>query len=261
MQETILNDVLLQAIQKDGFIIMENVLDDELLKRLRLDLEKAIKLETAYHDTENHRDFGMVMFCPIYGKSFIDLIMSESYLAPVEKIMGKNCIVYSYTSSSMPPNLGNYATRIHNDCEHIIPEGYINRFQALIALDDFTLENGATYVLPGSHRMNEAPSEEMFYKNAIRLTMKAGSIWYAHARLWHAGGINTTDKWRHGLTTVFCKAYMKQRVDIPRILEAQGIKDIPSRAQQKFGFLAQVPASYEEFYAPYEQRKFKQPLE
>lgn len=70
---------------------------------------------------------------------------------------------------------------------------------ATILLDDFTAENGATYFLPNSQLMNEAPSEEDFYKNAKRVIAPAG-IWFFNARIWHAGGQNHTNNWRHALT-------------------------------------------------------------
>jgi ectoine hydroxylase-related dioxygenase (phytanoyl-CoA dioxygenase family) len=227
---------------------------------MKTDLIGAIEQETKYHKSRNYPDFGMVLFCPLYSDSFIELLECDDFMAPVESAIGKHSILYSYTSTSMPPSEGNYSSRIHNDCHHTIPDGYITKFQTLIALDDFTLENGATYILPGSHKIATEPTKDEFYKHAERLTMKAGSVWYAHAKIWHAGGTNTTDKWRHAVTSVFCRSYMKQRLDIPRLLAGREAT-LSQVALQKLGFLAQVPISYDEYYAPPEQRKFRQPLD
>jgi ectoine hydroxylase-related dioxygenase (phytanoyl-CoA dioxygenase family) len=248
-------------MERDGYATVEGLIPTKLIEELRTDIASAISGETLYHKKKDYRDFGMVLFCPLYGKSFIDLLEYEPFLAPVESMMGKACIVYSYTSTSMPPEKGNYATRIHNDCNHTIPDGYITKLQTLIALDDFTIENGATYVLPGSHKLPEMPDEQDFYAKAIRLTIKSGDVWYAHPKLWHAGGVNATDKWRHATTVVFCRAYMKQRIDIPRLMSGTDLTALSVRAQQKLGFFAQVPSSYEEYYSEPEQRKFKQSVE
>lgn len=54
---------------------------------------------------------------------------------------------------------------------------------------------------------------------------------------------------------------MKQRIDIPRAMQGMDLSGMLLQAQQKLGFLAQVPASYDEYYAPPELRKFKQKTE
>ena len=58
-----------------------------------------------------------------------------------------------------------------------------------------------------------------------------------------------------------CRPYMKQRIDIPRAMADIDLSGAPELALQKMGFLAQVPASYDEYYVPPEERKFKQPAE
>jgi Phytanoyl-CoA dioxygenase (PhyH) len=250
----------LEQIDKIGFCTIEDVVSLDLVSRLKGDLQKAIELEAEYHKTRNYPDYGMVLFCPLYGQSFVELLECEDFMTPVESVMGKNCILYSYTSTSLPPSKGNYASRIHNDCNHTIPVDYITKFQTLVALDDFTLENGATYILPGSHRLQGPPSSEEFYRDAIRLTMKAGSVWYAHAKLWHAGATNNTQNWRHGVASVYCRSYMKQRIDVPKLMHDRS-SQLSAGTLQKLGFLAQVPESYDEYYAPADKRKFRQPLE
>lgn len=246
------------SLSKNGYCIIENLIPPSLLQELKNDLEHAIEAENEYHKSKNHPDFGMVLLCPLYGRSFLKLLEFQPYMEPFEHFLGTASIVYSYTSSSMPPSNTNYSSRIHTDCPFTQPEGYLTRMQALIALDDFTIDNGATYVLPASHNMKEMPESEYFFSNSVRLTMSAGSVWYANPRIWHAGGSNSTDNWRHGLTTVMSRAYMKQRMDIPRILTNSGITDLSDRCKQKLGFYAQIPISYDEYY---QMRTFTQPLE
>jgi ectoine hydroxylase-related dioxygenase (phytanoyl-CoA dioxygenase family) len=54
---------------------------------------------------------------------------------------------------------------------------------------------------------------------------------------------------------------MKQRLDIPRMMAGRDLSGLPDRVIQKLGFLSQVPASLDEYYAPPGQRKFRQPVE
>jgi ectoine hydroxylase-related dioxygenase (phytanoyl-CoA dioxygenase family) len=132
---------------------------------------------------------------------------------------------------------------------------------ATILLDDFTEGNGATYYLPGSHTRLKAPGEDEFLQGARRLVARAGTGLYFNARLWHQGGRNSTGAWRHALTINMCRPYMKQRLDIPRAMAHMDLDGVPEAALQKLGFLAQVPASYEEYYQPPERRKYRQSIE
>jgi ectoine hydroxylase-related dioxygenase (phytanoyl-CoA dioxygenase family) len=253
-------DHFTQQIDTQGYAIVEQVLTDDFMVRVKRDLEEAIQLENEYHAGKDHRDYGMVLLCSLYGRTFIDLFDHRTLNEPFNTILGDGCIVYAYTSSSMPPSGKNYSARIHVDCPRIIP-GYITNMGATILLEDFTEENGATWFLPYSQTRPDAPSEEEFYRDAQRVIAKAGSVFFFNARLWHAGGANHTDKWRHALTINMCRPYMKQRLDIPRAMQHLDLSGVSETALQKLGFLAQVPASYDEYYAPFEQRKYKQKAE
>jgi ectoine hydroxylase-related dioxygenase (phytanoyl-CoA dioxygenase family) len=142
----------------------------------------------------------------------------------------------------------------------VIP-GYVTNVGATIALDAFTEENGATWFLPRSHSRLDPPSESEFRAGARRFMAPAGSMLLFNARLWHAGGENRTGRWRHALTINMCRPWMKQRLDIPRAMADQDLTGCSERALQKLGFLAQMPASYEEYYAPPEGRKYRQRTE
>ena len=251
----------LEAVEEDGLYLVNSVIEPEFVHRTKRELEAAIEQEARYHGRDDHPDHGMVLVCAQYGGAFLELYDNERLMTPFELLLGEGCIVYANTSSSMPPHQSNYSARVHVDSPRVTP-GYVTNFMALILLDDFTEENGATWYLPGSHRATEAPQEEYFFRHAKRLVASAGSVLFWHPRVFHAGGTNTTAAWHHALTLVMCRPYMKQRLDLPRLLAARmDTAALSKKAQQKIGFLAQVPASYEEYYAPPEQRKFRQKTE
>jgi ectoine hydroxylase-related dioxygenase (phytanoyl-CoA dioxygenase family) len=251
---------IFSEINTVGYSIIENVLDAAFVKRCKSELEHAIESEAKWHGTTDYSDYGMVLLCSLYGGTFLELFDNELVLEPFEAMMGPGCIVYAYTSSSMPPSKGNYSCRIHVDAPRIIPN-YITNMGATILLDDFTEENGATYFLPASHTLETQPPEDYFLKNAKRLIAKAGSAIFFNARIWHAGGTNKTSHWRHALTLNVCRPYMHQRIDIPRAMSKMDLSGVSDRVKQKLGFFVQVPASYEEYYAPLEKRKYKQRYE
>ena len=253
-------EIIDRAVRDQGYIIIENVLSPGFIKKMKIQLEAAIKKEVEYHKTTDYKDYGMVMLCAMYGDSFLELFDNELITLPFNTVLGDGSIVYAYTSSSMPPNKTNYSNRIHVDCPRLIPD-YVTNMGATILLDDFTEENGATWFLPKSHHMSELPAEDYFYKNAQRLIAPAGSVWFFNARVWHAGGNNLTPNWRHAVTLNVCRPYMKQRIDIPRALANIDMSASSDSVKQKLGFFAQVPASLDEYYLPSDQRKFKQKAE
>ena len=253
-------ETISRAIEDDGYIIIEKVLNSEFINQAKIELEAAIETETEYHKTSDYQDYGMVLLCALYGGSFFRLFDNKDLMLPFNTILGDGSIVYAYTSSSMPPDKSNYSNRVHVDCPRVIP-GYVTNMGATILLDHFTEENGSTWFLPKSQTSVEEPSEEYFYKHAKRLIEPAGTVWFFNARIWHAGGNNLTPNWRHAITINMARPYMKQRIDIPRALSHLDLSDVSEEAKQKLGFYAQVPASLEEYYLPPEQRKFKQKTE
>lgn len=249
-----------RAIEVEGAFVIEGVLDRSLVCELKAAIAEAIESEALYHGSRSYSDYGMVLLCALYGEALRELCGHEALMRPFEAVLGEGCVIYAYTSSSMPPSDKNYSSRIHVDCPRLIP-GYITNMGATIALSDFTAENGATFYLPRSFERANAPTEEEFFGSAKRFIAPAGSVLYFNARTWHSGGVNSTSDWRHALTINMGRVWMKQRIDIPRALSHINTNALSEKALQKLGFLSQVPASYDEYYAPLHKRTFKQRYE
>jgi ectoine hydroxylase-related dioxygenase (phytanoyl-CoA dioxygenase family) len=247
-------------IDARGCALVESLFNKDLVRRCRTALERAIETEAGYHGTTDYADYCMVQCCPMYDRVFIDLLDVDDLIAPLKDVLGAGCIVYSYASSSLPPGGTNFAARIHVDCPRLIP-GYLTNMGVVVLLDDFTEENGATFYLPGSHTRAEPPDRDEFFSHAERLVAPAGSAWFVNPRVWHAAGTNTTGRWRHSIGINMCRPYMKQRIDIPRLLADTNLEGVSNTALQKLGFHAQPPTSLDEYYAPPENRTFRQRYE
>ncbi len=247
------------AIKTEGYAIVPEVLPKDYIARAKVELMAAIEAETKL-PFNNKSDFAMVLLCSLYGGTMLELFDNKKLNAHFNAVLGEGCTVYAYTSSSMPPRQTNYSGRVHVDCPRIIP-GFITNMGATIALDDFTEDNGATYLLPRSQERADAPADEEFYGKAKRFIAPAGSVLFFNARLWHAGGQNKTEAWRHALTVNMARPWMKQRIDIPRAMAHMDLSSQPECVLQKLGFLAQVPADYAEYYATPDKRKYRQKAE
>jgi hypothetical protein len=245
------------AFRGEGVVVIESLFSHDFCARSILELESAIEKEAEFHGTKNYRDYGMVLVCPVYGGAFNEVFDNAAFMMPFNQVLGEGSIVYAYTSSSMPKAGSNYSARIHQDCPRHIP-GYRTNVGATVLLQDFTEENGATYFLPCSQDRRTAPTEAEFMAGARRLLAPAGSVCFFDALVWHRGGENHTTAWRHALTLNMARSFMKQRLDIPRMLSPEVAAALSPTAKQKLGFLAQVPASLTEYYAPPHLRKYQQ---
>ncbi len=248
-----------QEFRAAGHTRISQVVDDAFISQMKKETFEAIEKESEYHGSSDYYTYGVVTMPPIYGGTFVEIFTKEAFNAPFNSLLGEGCIAYTINTSCIPPNKKIFTTRIHVDSPRII-ENYVTFAVGMLLLDDFTEENGATWLLPGSQTKQEMPSEEEFYSKAIRCIGKSGDLFVFDPRIWHAGGENKSDNFRSAFLVGMIRPWMKQRIDIPRFMEKRGIMeaDISPIAAQKLGFHSQVPANYDEFFVPPEQRKFKQ---
>jgi ectoine hydroxylase-related dioxygenase (phytanoyl-CoA dioxygenase family) len=238
---------IVSQIQHDGYALAKSMFSEQQVKSLRDSLIKAIKKEAEFHGTTEYPDFGRVLCCPDYNPEFLNVLENELFIQPFEDILGESCIVYVYTSSSVPPKTKNFAVTPHVDVPRFLP-GYCEMVGALILLDDFSHANGGTKYMPGSHKQEQQPED--FEQNACILTADAGSVFYFDSRLWHASAENQTDKWRHALSIGIIRPYLKQRFDLPKMFSNRFDQLKSEKVKQKLGLYANPPASLEEYYRP-----------
>jgi ectoine hydroxylase-related dioxygenase (phytanoyl-CoA dioxygenase family) len=248
---------LLFALKEDGVVTVPGVLSREEAQAMRPALQRAIDEDLArWEGSPGYIDQWMVHNLMVRDDAFLHVLENPVLHGYLSEILGDTCIVYAYTSSSMPPRSSNYSRRVHVDCPRVIP-GYVTNIGITLALDDFTNENGATEMLSRSQWRTDTVSEEEFERNATRYLLKAGDAIIFNARTWHRGGLNTTDQPRHALTINVCRSYMKQRFDYPRLVPSQLVEKLGPVGRRFLGFDSRVPASLDEYYVPAERRLYK----
>ncbi len=259
-QSNLTKESFLKTFEEFGCAIVEGVYEKEQMEATVLELEKAIEIESSQYHSKEHKDYGMLLACPIYGGNFLEVLKNPHYFKPFDWVLGETCIIWVYTTSSLPPNKGNNASQMHVDRPFYV-QNFNDSIGSLILLNDFTEDNGATHFLLKSELKADKPDSEHFYANAERLVAPKGSVFYFDLRMWHAGGINHTDEWRHALGIGGVKPYFKQRIDLPRIIKEKDAAHLPQNVKQKLGFYAQPPTSISEYYDTAEIRAKLQPSE
>ena len=93
----------IKEFNTNGFVILDNVLTKDFIKTATEELEKAIEKEVEYMGTKDYKFYGYVLSNAKYAGAFWKMLDMDSVIKPIDLIMGNNSILYSYTSSSMPP--------------------------------------------------------------------------------------------------------------------------------------------------------------
>ena len=94
-------------------------------------------------------------------------------------------------------------------------------FQVIIAVDDLTVDNGATELIPGSHKNDNYYEDKQIIdkKNIIRFVAPKGSILIYNPNILHSNGFNNTEKSRSIIIMGFCQYFIRPQEDIFKYLE------------------------------------------
>lgn len=174
---------------------------------------------------------------------FLDLAQHPAALEFADHLLGPDFLLSGSNAIIQGP--GAKAQTLHNDQAYVPPPWhYAATFNIVWMLDEFTPENGATRVIPGSHRVNVSPvrgirsydqwlNDPVFTEplgEKIAVAAPAGTGLFMDGRIWHQAGPNTTeDVKRHGVQTYFCRPHMRQQTVFFLSLK----EDVIERAKQK----------------------------
>lgn len=246
-------------IETRGWSILERAVDADRVRRMRADCLKWVDICARVQvknginqagDGTAHHSLGLNDSLD----EFIDSGTAASYLDCY--FDGGLYILHAINPVSGAPGATNYVHKIHRDVRTYIPGKNI-RMNMLVMLDDFTMDNGATHVLEGSHRLDRAPDREYFDANYRSLVGPAGSIVLFNSYLWHRGGTNTTQQNRVALTLSFNPPFLKPQMDYARMLGESYFAGVTERTRQILGYNSRVPASLDEWYQPEATRLYK----
>jgi ectoine hydroxylase-related dioxygenase (phytanoyl-CoA dioxygenase family) len=215
---TELTDDLTQAtadIMENGYCLLKCPIPDKAFRRLRARLDEVMQEERAsgtafIYDNDNQRVFSLLN----KGVEFEDLAQNPAVLEIMERVLDYNFMLSSTHANIAAP--GGASMYLHADqtfCRAPWPD-YTLVANSMWMLDDFTPENGATRIIPGSHRLNRQPDYLAGEGNvlAVPVCAPAGSVMIFDGRLWHQTGENTTgSEYRRGILNYYCRAYVRQQ--------------------------------------------------
>ena len=202
----------IEAIQEQGYTIIEDAISPSLVDDLNAVL---IELETSHHIIPGNNLFEGHHTVRIYNllarhQVFQSVPVHERLLPIVESVLDKGCLISSLSSISIDPD--ETAQPIHvDDVLYGLPRPHMPLVcNSMWALTDFTQENGATRIVPGSHKQAEGPDYGKDYPS-IPAIMSKGSILIWNGSLWHGGGANQSQERRVGIAMNYCAGFLRQQ--------------------------------------------------
>lgn len=179
---------------------------------------------------------------------FLSLALENRALSICRRMMG-DYIVLNQQNGVVSPAMAASFTQdaFHRDLpyQHFVSSRPIS-MSAMFCIDTFTQENGATVVLPGSHKSERFPSDETARALAHGVSASAGSFIVFDSMLYHKGGVNGTGKPRRGVNHMYTIPLLRQQIDIPAML---GQRAFDADTRRLLGYDVMTPRDVAGFYA------------
>ncbi|CAB3822053.1 hypothetical protein LMG3410_00319 [Achromobacter aegrifaciens] len=231
-------DERIAAFERDGFVVMPGIIPPEQVSQLQ---EALIRIEAehnlGYAQTSfEGRKTVRINNLLVYDPRFWDVPLQPDVLSLAERLLDRELLLSSLCSLTLAPGQG--AQPLHEDTQQLAlprprPPLAVN---AIWALSDFTAENGATHIVPGSHRYDSSPPYGAQDIDTVQATMKAGSVMLFDSALWHKGGANNSNARRYALSCYYCAGWMRQQENLQLGIPAEVARSFPRRLQELCGY-------------------------
>ncbi|MGF1611582.1 MAG: phytanoyl-CoA dioxygenase family protein [Kiloniellales bacterium] len=216
------SDEIVAALKRDGVAVLRDAVDEGLADAVTGELRPHFDAEgrETQNDFNGYKTLRLASILA-RSRSAAELIGHARILEILDPILLPHCITYrigSCTGIEIWPDEA--AQRLHRD-DAIYPlrvPGVEWQVSVMWALTDFTLENGATRVIPGSHLWKEPrwPEEA----DVLQAPMGKGSALIYLGSIWHGGGANRSNRPRMGLVNTYSLGWLRQEenhyLSIPR---------------------------------------------
>ncbi|MGO9912868.1 MAG: phytanoyl-CoA dioxygenase family protein [Acidimicrobiales bacterium] len=230
------NDRHVEAIERDGYTIVKGAIEPGFIDELAADLARlehelgTVPAENDFEGRETLRIYNLL----VHGALYEAIPVHPNVLPIVERVLDPGCLVSSLSSINIGP--GETAQPIHADDQLIpIPKPHPPTVcNTMWALTDFTEENGATRIIPGTHK-SQNPDYGTFYES-IAAEMTRGSVLIWHGSLWHGGGANRTSERRIGIAMNYCAGYIRQQENQQLGIPPSTVRRFSPRLRELVGY-------------------------
>jgi ectoine hydroxylase-related dioxygenase (phytanoyl-CoA dioxygenase family) len=234
--ESTLSEAEKSALDEKGYLVLPDLLDKAWVDRLRTTFEQLIQEEGPRAGTEYKPETGARRLFDLVNKGevFDGCYTHPKVLAAAYYIIGGELKINSLNGRDVLPGNGNQAlhadwgARELNEPYHII--------NSIWLLDDVTRANGATRLVPGTHRLAGKPADYVSDPSAdhpqqILFEAPAGSIMVYNAHLWHGGTQNKSNLFRRVLHQAYVAREYPQQLDQQKFIRKTTLARISPAAR------------------------------
>jgi ectoine hydroxylase-related dioxygenase (phytanoyl-CoA dioxygenase family) len=234
VQENTLSHTEKAQLDQDGYLPLYNILTAAQRDAMNQRLAELLAEEGSEAGKEVHQEGGTDRLSNLVNKSSLfDVCFTHPrLLAGIAHVLQGDLKLSSLNFRAALPGHG--LQGLHADWGSAVAPDAYQVCNSIWLLDDFTTENGATRVVPGSHRSGTLPHEVMAHPadshpDEVILTAPAGTVVIFNSHTWHGGTQNRTDTPRRALHSYFTRRHHAQQLDqqkhvypetLPRLSEA-----------------------------------------
>jgi ectoine hydroxylase-related dioxygenase (phytanoyl-CoA dioxygenase family) len=206
-------------LDRNGFTVFHNVIDPAWLEQLRDAFERISAAEGANAGKEVEQMSGVRRLADLVNKGevFDQIYTNPLVLAAARHVIGRPFKLHSLNGHDPLPGHGQQS--LHPDWGEARTD--LNGFSvmnSLWILDDFSAENGATRIVPGSHRWPGSPQDQladlkMAHPQEVYITAPAGSVAVFNGHAWHGSTNNYSQRMRRVYHCAFIAREYPQQTD------------------------------------------------
>jgi ectoine hydroxylase-related dioxygenase (phytanoyl-CoA dioxygenase family) len=247
-----------ERIRLRGFTVVDGGFSGDELTALAEGLDGALARQASrsggLETLEAIGEHDTLRCCLAHDDIFLPLATNEAVLGVCRRLLGDYVVLTQQNGIVNPAKRAHTQTALHRDIpyQHFVSSRPI-AVSALFCLDPFTSANGATIVLPGTHRMEQFPSEAVARELETTVEAPRGSYLVFDSMLFHRAGRNTTDQPRRAVNHVFGLPFMAPQISIPDLLQGRYADD--PALHRLLGYGTVPPRSLEAWWAGRRDRR------
>ena len=239
---------IVEEVTSQGYSIVEDLIPSNLQEMLIARIEHIMEQDVDNRQKEPARDFKGSATHSIRnllnrGSVFQEAASFTPINQIAEKLLGSGFLVFASAVVKVEP--GEVPQRLHTDDILIrLPRPFPVPLimNSIWALSDFSAQNGATRLVPGSHRLDHVPANDQTYET-IPAVMKQGSVLIYHGSMWHGADRNTTtDNSRLGMTISYCARFIRPYENQLKLLGLETARELSPEMRRLIGYDYALPS-------------------
>jgi ectoine hydroxylase-related dioxygenase (phytanoyl-CoA dioxygenase family) len=231
-------DDVAAALDREGCAVVERLVPRALLDRARAELKPCLDATPVGPDDFSGRNTRRTGGLVARSETCRDVVTNPLVLGTVKAVLKHATTFQLHLTQVIAVGPGSESQMIHRDQWAFdffpFPTGYEVQCNTIWAMTDFTEENGATRLIPGSHRLEGR--REFAQADTVPAEMPAGSVLFYTGSLYHGAGANRSTETRYGLNITYAVSWLRQEENQYLSVPADVARGLPDSLLRLMGY-------------------------